>query len=402
MENQSKDNSGIGTPTPDNRRQDNPSTPQTTSALHNGVATHGDAAPVVHGIALCGRMGAGKDTIAALIEDWLLDTSQGEQLQRMIGATANIAAGVRRAFADPLKEEADTVYNLLSHDVVGTLPYSPGAITDVHLEPKNALATTGEFMREREENRRLLAAMGFPRPDDGTETGRMMRDLYDAAHEIAQEEDPGTPGPHAGARRRGADESASGDADPTRRNEDGTMRPAGGGEHPFKAARGVVFARSKKTPGIRRFLQILGTLRRAEDPAYWTSLLVQGVRESGARYIVLTDTRYPIELEAARSMGLLPVYLSITDETQAERLEDRDGRAPGAVALAHSSERSINEGTPGVAVVDANRPAREVAEDVIRLWAAHEEENALRSALERVSAVEEGEEGVKEENGGGR
>ena len=95
-------------------------------------------------------------------------------------------------------------------------------------------------------------------------------------------------------------------------------------------------------------------------------------------------------------MGLLAVYLSITDETQARRLEARDGRAPGPGALTHTSECSINEGTPGVAVVDANRPAREVAEDVIRLWAAHEEENALQSALERVSAVEEDEENGEE------
>ena len=395
MENQSK-NIGGGAPSPTNRRKGGPSTPPPAGTPHNGGSSRGENAPVVHGIALCGRMGAGKDTIAARVEDWLLDTRQGKRLQRMIGATADGAAGVRRAFADPLKEEADTVYNLLSHDVVGTLPDSPGAIPDVDLEPKNALATAGEFMREREENRRILDAMGLPRPDDGTEAGRMMRDLYGAAREIAQEEDPGTPGPRAGARWRGADDSASGDADPTRRNEDGTMRTAGGGGRPFKAARGVVFARSKKTPGIRRFLQILGTLQRAEDPAYWTSLLVHGIRESGARYTVLTDTRYPIELEAARSMGLLPVYLSITDETQARRLEARDGRAPGSVALTHSSECSINEGTPGVAVVDANRPAREVAEDVIRLWAAHEEENALQSALERVSAVEEDEENGEE------
>ena len=384
MENQSKNNSGDGAPSPTNRRQDTPSTPPPANTPDNGGSSRGENAPVVHGIALCGRMGAGKDTIAARVEDWLLDTRQGRRLQRMIGATADGAAGVRRAFADPLKEEADTVYNLLSHDVVGTLPDSPGAIPDVGLEPKNALATAGEFMREREENRRFLNAMGLPRPDDDSEAGRMMRDLYGAAREIAQEEDPGTPGPRAG------------DADPTRRNEDGTMRTADGAGRPFKAARGVVFARSKKTPGIRRFLQILGTLRRTEDPAYWTSLLVHGIRESGARYTVLTDTRYPIELEAARSMGLLPVYLSITDETQARRLEARDGRAPGTVALTHSSECSINEGTPGVAVVDANRPAREVAEDVIRLWAAHEEENALQSALELVSAVEEDEENGEE------
>lgn len=394
MEKHYSKNNGSGAPSPANRRQGDPSTAQPAGTPRNGGASpRGEAAPVVHGIALCGRMGAGKDTIAALVEDWLLDTRQGQRLQLRIGATADSAAGVRRAFADPLKEEADTVYNLLSHDVVGTLPESPDAIPDVHLEPKNALATAGEFMREREENRRFLDAMGLPRPDDGTEAGRMMRDLYGAAREIAQEEDPG---PRVGARWRGVGESASGDADPTRRNEDGTMRPAGGGGRPFKAARGVVFARSKKTPGIRRFLQILGTLRRTEDPAYWTSILVQGVRESGAQYIVLTDTRYPIELEAARSMGLLPVYLSITDETQARRLESRDGRAPSAVALTHSSERSINEGTPGVAVVDANRPAREVAEDVIRLWAAHEEENALRSALERLSAAEEDEENGEE------
>lgn len=402
MENQSKNNSGSGAPSPTNRRQDTPSTPPTAGTPHNGGSSRGENAPAVHGIALCGRMGAGKDTIAALVEDWLLDTSQGQGLQLRIGATADGAAGVRRAFADPLKEEADTVYNLLSHDVVGTLPDSPGAIPDVGLEPKNVLAAAGEFMREREENRRILDAMGLPRPDDGTEAGRMMRDLYGAAREIAQEEDPGTPEPRAGAQWRGADESASGDADPTRRNEDGTMRAAGGNGRPFKAARGVVFARSKKTPGIRRFLQILGTLRRAEDPAYWTSLLVQGVRKSGARYVVLTDTRYPIELEAARSMGLLPVYLSITDETQSRRLEARDGRAPGTVALTHSSERSINEGTPGVAVVDANRTAREVAEDVIRLWAAHEEENALRSSRARRGETDEDEEDVMEEERTGR
>lgn len=396
MENQSKNNSGDGAPSPTNRRQDTPSTPPPAGTPHNGGSSRGENATVVHGIALCGRMGAGKDTIAALVEDWLLDTSQGKRLQRMIGATADGAAGVRRAFADPLKEEADTVYNLLSHDVVGTLPDSPGAIPDVGLEPKNALAAAGEFMREQGANRRILDAMGLPRPDDDSEAGRMMRDLYGAAREIAQEEDPGTPGPRAGARWRGVDDSVSGDADPTRRNEDGTMSQADGDRRPFKAARGIVFARSKKTPGIRRFLQILGTLRRAEDPEYWTSLLVQGIRESGAQYAVLTDTRYPIELEAARSMGLLPVYLSITDETQAERLESRDGRAPGPVALTHSSECSINEGTPGVAVVDANRPTREVAEDVIRLWAAHEEENALQSALEQVSAVEEDEENGEE------
>lgn len=402
MEKHYSKNNGSGTPSPANRRQGGPITAPPAGTPHNGGAPRGENAPVVHGIALCGRMGAGKDTIAERVEEWLLDTRQGKWLQLRIGATADGASGVRRAFADPLKEEADTVYNLLSHDVVGTLPESPGAIPDVRLEPKNALAAAGEFMREREENRRILDAMDLPRPDDGTEAGRMMRDLYGAAHEIAQEEDPGTPGPHAGARWLGADDSASGDADPTRRNDDGTMRTASGSRRPFKAARGVVFARSKKTPGIRRFLQILGTLRRTEDPEYWTKLLVHGIRESGAQYTVLTDTRYPIELEAARSMGLLPVYLSITDETQAERLESRDGRAPGPVALTHSSECSINEGTPGVAVVDANRPAHEVAEDVIRLWAAHEEENALRSALERVSAVEEDEEGMEEENGGVR
>lgn len=122
------------------------------------------------------------------------------------------------------------------------------------------------------------------------------------------------------------------------------------------------------TPEMRKALQYWGTdVRRAFEDKYWVwktrktidSLLVQGFT------VVVTDGRFPNELDLIHSMGGLILRLDVDRDTQRQRLLARDGSFDEA-RLAHVSETAADDykGFDARVSVDGKDVDRVVAESV--------------------------------------
>lgn len=126
----------------------------------------------------------------------------------------------------------------------------------------------------------------------------------------------------------------------------------------------------QRTPGIRRALQYLGSdIRRRQDPLYWIRQAQRAAVHELAqgRAFVFTDVRFPDEVRGLQVIGATVVRLSISRETQLERLQLRDGLQADPAALYHETETAL-EGFEGFdAVIDNEGPLEEVVDQVCRL-----------------------------------
>lgn len=107
------------------------------------------------------------------------------------------------------------------------------------------------------------------------------------------------------------------------------------------------FARS---PGIRRALQWHGTeIRRSVDDGYWVRITLGAAREAITRgevdLVVITDVRFPSEVDAIHQAGGEVIRLQISPEVRDARLLARDGHLPPPGAADHPSETALNDYT---------------------------------------------------------
>lgn len=117
-----------------------------------------------------------------------------------------------------------------------------------------------------------------------------------------------------------------------------------------------IFARSR-TPEIRSVLQFWGTeVRRSIDPLYWVKKTLISAIEAIAdgKSVYATDVRFMNEVEWARKLGFYVVRLEVTEQTQRERLLERDGIVADAASLNHPSEINLDGYTGFDLVVDNN------------------------------------------------
>lgn len=101
----------------------------------------------------------------------------------------------------------------------------------------------------------------------------------------------------------------------------------------------------KKTPGARKIVQYWGTdVRRKQNPHYWIHKTLQEIvsllLKEDVKTILLTDTRFPNELEAMNSIGACSVRLEVDPSIQRQRLLMRDGHD---VIPEHSSETALDD-----------------------------------------------------------
>ena len=126
-----------------------------------------------------------------------------------------------------------------------------------------------------------------------------------------------------------------------------------------KDARGAVEILSKALaadPGLnahqhnvtmREMLQYWGTqVRRSRDEDYWTRLtghrIQRVLRDSPDVVVVLTDGRFPNEVDLIHRLGGVTVRLDVSRDVQLQRLACRDGAIPDPAKLDHVSETSLD------------------------------------------------------------
>jgi hypothetical protein len=103
-----------------------------------------------------------------------------------------------------------------------------------------------------------------------------------------------------------------------------------------------------RTPEIRRALQLWGTgVRRSQSEHYWVK---QGLRVAldavaAGHAVMITDGRFPNEVEFARQLGFVTVRLEVPTAIRAERIRGRDGLGLDPAAEAHPSETALDHYT---------------------------------------------------------
>lgn len=103
-----------------------------------------------------------------------------------------------------------------------------------------------------------------------------------------------------------------------------------------------------RTVNMRQALQFWGTeVRRKQDENYWVK---RGLKKCSKQWlkgkaVLITDARFPNEIDAINSLGGTTVRLNVSQSAQFERIYQRDGFYPKTEALAHLSETSLDDYT---------------------------------------------------------
>lgn len=96
---------------------------------------------------------------------------------------------------------------------------------------------------------------------------------------------------------------------------------------------------------VRRALQALGTdIWRNIDPDHWVNLAKEPMKAALAegQSVLLTDARFPNEVDATLAMGGVVIRLDVSEATQRQRLMDRDGLELDSDKASHPSETALD------------------------------------------------------------
>jgi hypothetical protein len=126
---------------------------------------------------------------------------------------------------------------------------------------------------------------------------------------------------------------------------------------PARSAEGLGLNARDRTPWIRLALQYWGVeVRRTQDPDYWVKQAIKSAATAIAegKDIMVTDVRFPGEVEACQGIGFTVIRLNITTETQAARIMARDGLINDPKALVHATEVALDGFDAFNIVIDNN------------------------------------------------
>lgn len=101
-------------------------------------------------------------------------------------------------------------------------------------------------------------------------------------------------------------------------------------------------------PVIRTALQYWGTqVRRDKDPDYWVdkmeSRIINTVDDDSNVVVVITDGRFPNEVDLIHRLNGVIVRLDIDRSVQIRRIQNRDGVTPDPMKLDHVSETALDD-----------------------------------------------------------
>lgn len=98
----------------------------------------------------------------------------------------------------------------------------------------------------------------------------------------------------------------------------------------------------EKPNGLREALVYWGTdVRRNQNPNYWTTKWKEAVNKMKERLILVTDARFPNELDVLKNEETLFYYMNAPDVLRVARLILRDGEAFNEKQLSSKTETAI-------------------------------------------------------------
>lgn len=118
-----------------------------------------------------------------------------------------------------------------------------------------------------------------------------------------------------------------------------------------------------KTPGVRVALQVMGTgIRREQNDNYWVDKVENLIESHPDEAVLVTDVRFPNELDLIHRFGGYSVRLDIDPDVQKKRLFKRDGY----YLITHDiSETALDDRDDFFIRVDnSTRPFDKVVEDI--------------------------------------
>jgi hypothetical protein len=131
----------------------------------------------------------------------------------------------------------------------------------------------------------------------------------------------------------------------------------------------------ERSERMRRALQWHGAEGRADMPHYWVKKTYQAVipNLANGRSVYLTDGRFPGEVDAGRTCGVLCIRLWVPEHVRVQRIVQRDGIVPSEQTLRHPGETAL-DGYWGLdAEIDNTRGLDETVEAVAELLEEHRE-----------------------------
>lgn len=104
------------------------------------------------------------------------------------------------------------------------------------------------------------------------------------------------------------------------------------------------FTAYDRTPSTRKAAQLMGTdYRRAQDNNYWVKKLLEQKGTVTEPYTIITDARFPNEVDDALNKFGVSIRLEIPDDILNERRLNRDGFQYSEEALNHPSETALDD-----------------------------------------------------------
>jgi len=100
----------------------------------------------------------------------------------------------------------------------------------------------------------------------------------------------------------------------------------------------------ERSERMRRALQWHGAEGRSDMPHYWVKKTYQSVIPNLAegRSVYLTDGRFPGEVDAGRTCGVLCIRIWVPEATRVQRILARDGIIPSEQTLHHPGETALD------------------------------------------------------------
>jgi hypothetical protein len=135
----------------------------------------------------------------------------------------------------------------------------------------------------------------------------------------------------------------------------------------------------ERSERMRRALQWHGAEGRADMPHYWVKKTYQAVipNLANGKSVYLTDGRFPGEVDAGRTCGVLCIRLWVPEHIRVQRIMQRDGIVPSEQTLRHPGETAL-DGYWGLdAEIDNTRGLDETVAAVGELLVEHR--NTMRS-----------------------